>query len=545
MKAIHADPKEIRKIFSEKYIIPDFQRPYSWEKEHCDKLWEDIIDFYDNQTSKEDKYFLGNIVIHQSGDSFAVIDGQQRLTTLLLLIKALHSKAGTATVLEECLRIKDPLTSELTDTLRLDSLVADDDKKHLYDIIFNNGNKTPDCNMKSNYVDLCKKIEDWWLKKDNSADCLNKLILCFLDQIVLLPIHCGSEDDALTIFETINNRGMSLTDADIFKAKLHHSAADDKDNFVKQWNLLDNHEWLFRVLMHVYRAKEGDSTKEIGLRPYFTDSSKNRFSDWKSVIDSLKLIHDVDNNWESSVDINILWNILKTYPNYYWNFPLYVYLHKYGKYTDDNFVLDGEHNAAFLQLLEYTVKYFFIKGIVYNSVNYVKDTVFKVCVAIESDSDYLYEYAKTITSNDITEFNNKINNKQYGRYLRGLVLLSAYLNTKQDKEQFSEFIVSNYHIEHILPKKWNNYDKWDEHSWADDLNSIGNLMPLEYKLNINAKNEFFNRKKESYRKSKVRDALDVIQYEEWTPENLKSIQDIKTQRLKNYFTFSKITIDKI
>lgn len=545
MKAIHADPKEIRKIFSEKYIIPDFQRPYSWEKEHCDKLWEDIIDFYDNQTSKEDKYFLGNIVIHQSGDSFAVIDGQQRLTTLLLLIKALHSKAGTATVLEECLRIKDPLTSELTDTLRLDSLVADDDKKHLYDIIFNNGNKTPDCNMKSNYVDLCKKIEDWWLKKDNSADCLNKLILCFLDQIVLLPIHCGSEDDALTIFETINNRGMSLTDADIFKAKLHHSAADDKDNFVKQWNLLDNHEWLFRVLMHVYRAKEGDSTKEIGLRPYFTDSSKNRFSDWKSVIDSLKLIHDVDNNWESSVDINILWNILKTYPNYYWNFPLYVYLHKYGKYTDDNFVLDGEHNAAFLQLLEYTVKYFFIKGIVYNSVNYVKDTVFKVCVAIESDSDYLYEYAKTITSNDITEFNNKINNKQYGRYLRGLVLLSAYLNTQQDKEQFSEFIVSNYHIEHILPKKWNNYDKWDEHSWADDLNSIGNLMPLEYKLNINAKNEFFNRKKESYSKSKVRDALDVIQYEEWTPENLKSIQDIKTQRLKNYFTFSKITIDKI
>lgn len=157
MKAIHADPKEIRKIFSEKYIVPDFQRPYSWEKEHCDKLWEDIIDFYDNQLSKDDKYFLGNIVIHQSGDSYAVIDGQQRLTTLLLLIKALHSKAGTATVLEECLRIKDPLTSKLTDTLRLDSLVAEDDKKHLYDIIFNNGNNTPDCNMKSNYIDFCKK----------------------------------------------------------------------------------------------------------------------------------------------------------------------------------------------------------------------------------------------------------------------------------------------------------------------------------------------------------------------------------------------------
>ena len=384
-----------------------------------------------------------------------------------------------------------------------------------------------------------KKIEDWWLNKDNSADSLNKLILCFLDQIVLLPIHCGSEDDALTIFETINNRGMSLTDADIFKAKLHHSAGGDKDNFVEQWNLLNNHEWLFRVLMHIYRAKEGDSTKEIGLRPYFTDGSKNRFADWKSVVDSLKLIHDVDNNWDASADINILWNILKTYPNYYWNFPLYVYLHKYGEYIDDNFDLGDRYKADFLQLLEYTVKYFFIKGVVYNSVNYVKDTVFKVCVAIESEGDYLHEYAKAITNNDITEFNSKINNKLYGRYLRGLVLLSAFLNEKQDKEKFSEFIVSNYHIEHILPKKWNNYDKWNENSWIDDLNSIGNLVPLEYKLNINAKNEFFNRKKESYSKSKVQDALDIIQFAEWTPETLQSMQNIKTKRIKDYFTFEQ------
>ena len=118
-------------------------------------------------------------------------------------------------------------------------------------------------------------------------------------------------------------------------------------------------------------------------------------------------------------------------------------------------------------------------------------------------------------------------------------MLSAFLNEKQDKEKFSEFIVSNYHIEHILPKKWNNYDKWNENSWIDDLNSIGNLVPLEYKLNINAKNEFFNRKKESYSKSKVQDALDIIQFAEWTPETLQSMQNIKTKRIKDYFTFEQ------
>lgn len=55
------------------------------------------------------------------------------------IIKAFHSKAGTAVVLEECLRIKDPLTSKLTNELRLDSHVIEDDKKNLYDIVFNNG----------------------------------------------------------------------------------------------------------------------------------------------------------------------------------------------------------------------------------------------------------------------------------------------------------------------------------------------------------------------------------------------------------------------
>src|SRR4051812_8803820 len=106
MKAISADPKTVRKVFSDKYTIPDFQRPYSWEIDQCDKLWDDIVSFYNEKKSSEDKYFLGNLVIHHSADQFSVIDGQQRLTTLLLLIKALHQKAGTVRALEECLKLK-------------------------------------------------------------------------------------------------------------------------------------------------------------------------------------------------------------------------------------------------------------------------------------------------------------------------------------------------------------------------------------------------------------------------------------------------------
>lgn len=538
MKAIHADPKELRKIFAEKYIIPDFQRPYSWEKEQCDKLWEDFIDFYQAQTSKDDKYFLGNIVIHPSNGSYAVIDGQQRLTTLLLLINALHSKAGTAVVLEECLRIKDPLTSQLTNELRLESLVIDNDKKDLYDIIFNNGENTDDgCNIKKNYIDFCGKIDVWWKDNDYQAGELNKLILCLLDQVVILPIHCGSEDDALTIFETINNRGMSLTDSDIFKAKLHHAAGDEKDILVEKWNKLENHEWLFRVLMHIIRAKENDTSKEIGLRSYFTDSKEFRLADWEYIMDCLTEIYDIEYNWGPTSQINILWYILYTYPNYYWKFPLFVFLHKYGKLIDETFELPDEYIPQFQELIECTVKYFFIKGVVYNSVNYVRDTVFKVCAAIELEQDYISEYIKTISPFDIDDFNRKLINKQYGRYLRGLVLLAAYLNPGQNLQDFDDFIVRTHHIEHILPQKWNNYDYWDEKKWADDINTLGNLIPLEYKLNIKAKNEFFNRKKEYYKQSKVQDAIELAKLDDWDPIVLQKMQDIKNKRLKEFFCF--------
>lgn len=72
MKAISATPKEIRKVFSSKFVIPSFQRPYSWEMEQCEKLWDDITDFHATKTPK-DKYFLGNIVLHPAEDDDDVL----------------------------------------------------------------------------------------------------------------------------------------------------------------------------------------------------------------------------------------------------------------------------------------------------------------------------------------------------------------------------------------------------------------------------------------------------------------------------------------
>ncbi|MDR2141589.1 MAG: DUF262 domain-containing HNH endonuclease family protein [Deltaproteobacteria bacterium] len=565
MKAINATPKSVREIFyNNSYLIPDFQRPYSWEVDHCDTLWGDLINFHSQLTNNNtnDKYFLGNIVIHKpnEADRYFVIDGQQRLTTLLLLIKALHSKANTFKALEACLFVKDKRTDTLTKEVTVLSEVSKRDSIILNEII---NNKQFESNNKSNFIlnynRFIYKI-DLWLNEQNEQKELNtkdynsekfdKLILTLLDKFVLLPILCETEDDALTIFETINNRGMSLRDSDIFKAKLYKNIPNDKKSyFINVWNGFAEPLQLFRILMHIIRAKNNITSWEIGLRPFFTSPIKDSESlvkpldDWTSVISDLKLINSIDNNWPDKVDmetINSLWRIIDTYPNKYWKYPLYVFLHKYGEYTEDNvFMLSERYKESLEKLLSIMIKYYFIKGIVYNYVDSVKDTTFKVCAAISNDEDYLSKFENNIVEKEILDFFSMLNSNIYGQYSRGIFLLAAYLNPAQNRDKFAKVIYSKdtYHMEHILPKEWNNYDGWTVENYNKYLDCLGNLIPLEKILNIKASNEYFKKKKNNYKTSGIQDAIDLTKISDngWTPERVEEEKLKKIGRIKQFF----------
>jgi len=542
MNAINATPESIREVFRKEYVIPEYQRPYSWEEEHCDKLWNDILDFYYAKSSDLEKYFLGNIVVYPSDGAFAVIDGQQRLTSILLLTKALFSKANTFSALESLLKKRDKKTEQLINELRLLSSVEENkDKEELKNVILEN--KTDGSNrIAENYRYFLDKINKWQESNRPSSEEFERLIFTFLDQVVLLPITCENMDDSLTIFETINNRGMSLTDADIFKAKLYKNINEnERDDFIKKWNALKHHEWLFRIYMHIDRAQRGITDKEIGLRQYFTDNP-SALSDCSATMNGLEKIHAAY-SWNGSNEINVYWKILDFFPNQYWNYPVYVFLHKYGSVEDGIFVLDEDSTKEFEQLIKATVRYFYIKGLVYNAVNTVKDTVFKVCKKISKCEDYLAEYDANLISNDFSVLKTQLNENRLGRYARGLVFLSAYLNDKQDKAKYDDFIWGKCDIEHILPKKWNNYDGWNEESWAANINTLGNLVPLEREINITASNEFFKRKKEGFGRSKgyqdsaVQDALDLVDIAQWTPLELEKRQAEVIKRLSGFFGF--------
>ena len=533
MKTITAKPEDIRTIFSREYQIPMFQREYSWEQEQCETLWDDLIYFH-NEKDKKDKYFLGNIVVHPIDESekFSVIDGQQRLTTLLLLIRALFDNAGTVKALEECLKIKDKLSSELTNNIRLNSDVIENDKKNLEKIILEGRCDDENSRLYINYDMFKKKISDW--KQGKTSDELNKLILTFLDNVVLLPILCETEDDALNIFETINNRGLSLSDADIFKSKLYAGIESSKrGEFIDEWNELYDQEDLFRILMYICRAQENDISREKGLRSYFS-SKTGRLQNPGDVMASLKKINAIIDTKTGSYN-DSLWNILENYPNKYWRYPLYVFLHKYLIWKKDGeLYLPEEYYEEYKKLVMLTTAYYFVKGVVYNSVNTVKDTTFKVCAKIENNDDYLSEYIDNM-GNDLKIFYDKLKSADLGRCKRGIILLSGFLNESQSVEDFYDLILnSNIEIEHILPRKWSDNNDWDEQEAKEVMETLGNLAPFEKKLNISASNEFFKKKKKAYEESKFADIQDLVKLDKWDYDEVKIREKNIISRIKSF-----------
>ncbi|MGR3984963.1 MAG: DUF262 domain-containing HNH endonuclease family protein [Gammaproteobacteria bacterium] len=559
MKALQANPKPLGEIFlGYRFVIPEYQRPYSWGEEECDKLWDDISSFYIEKEESE-QYFLGSMVVHplvedgkSVGRAWCVIDGQQRLTTLMILIKILFGRASTMNFLERCLYQVDADSEELqTDKLRLVSHVqASSGRNDRHDLLCVMGKEqsfTKKSPFEANYDYLQKEVSKWFADKNSGQ--IDAFIRTLRDRVVLLPLVCSEEDDALELFQIINDRGMHLGDADIFKAKMYSAIKpeNDKKSFIKRWGHLDDHDSLFRAFMHISRADADNSNKEIALRKYVSETHLNNAQleqNWKSILRCLEVCSWVarDGSICSDVamqaDAAIYWKILDCYPNVYCQYPLYVFVHKHAVGESGGFSIPCNAQQEYIALLKDTVRYFYIKGVVYNSVNAVKDTAYKACAAIANGRDYAGVYQKDIDQHrDMNEFDRKLTEDDHGRCRTGLILINSLPDGQQDRIAYAKVLLGGYHIEHILPRRWAHYDAWNEESHALVIDKIGNLIPLEWRLNIQASNEFFLRKQEKYAGSGVREVLELSEKKpaRWYPEDVDARQAESLKRLRKFF----------
>lgn len=386
-------------------------------------------------------------------------------------------------------------------------------------------------------------LAKWLKEEDVTADELNRFITTIIKNVVLLPIECNSRDDALTIFNTLNDRGLPLGDADIFKAELFKSVMTDinsKNELIKRWNLLNKNnqiESLFRDYMHIIRADNGEIGREIAMRKYYLNSKKIfNLYDWKKILSALEKLNKDNKEYESSFpyDIENMWNLLTLVPNDYCQYPVKVYWYKNAILKDGRSILPENKQEEFKLLIKRAVKYYFLYAVAYNAVNTIKDTTYKVCEAIAHNNNYL-EHFKNKYDDVYIDFERKITEYKYGRCRKGLVMLLALLNKYQKPEKI--YNLQKSEVEHILPQTggYNNYNGWTEEQYEDKLNTLGNYVLLEKPLNIKASNEFFKKKKEEYKHSAIQDALDLVKLDDWKYDDWEKRNKEREEIILKYF----------
>lgn len=533
MEVIKANPESIIEIFQKLYVIPEYQRPYSWAEDKCYDLWNDIVDKYEEEKSKQSsikgEYFLGTMVLIKNNNGiFEVIDGQQRLTSLLILLKALYDNHQFEGI-KKIIYVYDRITGKINDKkYRIYSEVIDKDKNDLKDIIHNDGDNLDTKNkFKVNYNIFKDKINEW--KNSDTNNSLENFIRFLLENVKMLPIDCGEEENALKIFETLNDRGTPLSDADIFKSRIYNSILkeDEKDNFVEFWNNMKEPEWYFRIYMHILRAKEKESGNEINIRKFFSGRiNKNSVNDIIKDLKKISLIESYEHN-----KINKYLSLIWAYPvdiiiNVY-----YVFMYKYATINkNDEIELKLEDLDILYDILENLIRFVYIKGIIYKTRNAIKYDIHKAYISIyhnkkanfpnlKKEKKYFLDSLKNLTNRD--------------KYTKSILFLYHNLNKNQkimDKEDYYKF-----QIEHILPKVYHNYDGWTKEQYEENLNKLGNLTLLEKVRNIKAKNEFFEKKKEFYKDSEINDVKSSLcKLKKWTViECNNRFSDIK-ERLVNF-----------
>ena len=544
----------IRKV---KFIIPEYQRPYSWDEGKCETLWEDIVNF---SKEEEEEYFLGTIVTSKDEQkNIEIIDGQQRIISFLLLLRAFYKKLEEMERNEEidilkrriepCIWEVDATYLRAKDKTKINiasKVVTEKDNEIFHNILI--GGKL-DINEKNRYQ---KNYNFFYNQCDEYArtEALNwrDFLAIILAQCIILPIDCKNTTTALTIFSTLNDRGLPLNDSDIFKAQIYRKQTTDvkKEKFINDWKeLVEKVEKLepdkiFLNNLFIYYSRylggKAENTKkqiEVSLRKFYAENSYERLED-SSLMDDLDKLatfwvainrRDLDfENQKISLEAYKYLHCLHYYPNEHWRYITSVFY--LTKKDDSNF---KENLPKFLKKL---TAFLYIKFIKNPTVNEIKNDIHKECENLCQDRNY--EMNIELEKYQDPPLKTRICNANKFKIARGLILLHSYLNNKQ------KYLISfkTFDIEHILPWQWKNYHGWIEGDANKYREKFGNKVVIEKETNIKASNDNFKTKKEVYKKSEIAAVKELAQYpkDDWLKEDIEKREDKFSKTILKFFT---------
>lgn len=532
MISLTAEQKTIEGIFgspNETYVIPMYQRPYSWGFDQLYELYKDLM----SACNEDEPYFLGNIIMARSKDysndgKSSVVDGQQRIITIWTLIKVLSLYLPDINSLQRALYVvpwsgKDQLPKieskifENNDDDAIDAIFKYDKEKiesRYKAVATSDGINERKCESKVEYA-LLYFYQQFVALKDDKFD-LAGFAQFLMRRVTMLPIvqsadgQEDAENKALTIFETINNRGMDLEDADIFKARLYDSAytKEQREEFIAMWvdfkadcdELKLSVDDIFRYYSHIIRGRQHITSNEKRLREFFSNEpfSPLKTLNYKEVLEDLNKILSIlkymNKERGDSNDVGIWLQIINAYTNQYPTYALVVYLYYNNVDTD-------EEKHRFISFLQSLIRYCFYMG----STTSVKFNIYNMIKVIANKGEIDANY--TDVAPDYFS--------HLGRLQNAFALLACYLDSKEAiPTRFTIDKIVNLRDEDLLGEDWSGHDL------GEICNKIGNLVVTDLPKRYNSvleKYDYYRHSKSEYVKNIF--SSPTFSYENWKERN--------------------------
>jgi len=485
-----------------RYEIPKFQRDYSWEAEHWDDLWQDIRALLANE---DNEHYMGYLVLQTSNNKeFQIIDGQQRLTTMSLLIlstlKCLKELVDSGIEAENNLKRKDsllnsyigyvdPVTLISNNKLKLNRNSDDYYKQHLVLL-----KELPLRNTNASEKHM-RECFNWYydrIKKEfNTGESLAAFIDNIVDKLFFTVIEVTDQLNAFKVFETLNSRGVQLSSADLLKNYLFF-VVDETKPHISEIEELEN-IWSKIV------GKLGEQKFEDYLRYYWNSihksvGKKNLFKTIKGSIKSKDQVFELIRNLNDTADIYLaiqnpedeLWKDKPEIRKSLKELKLFQIRQINSLFLSALRNLEVENFKKLAKICSViSFRYNIIGGLNPNAQEDVYNTV-----ALKILSNKRFEVAdfQTIYVSDLN-FENDFSTKEFKNTTRNHKIVKYILSKIEVYQHRNEIDPESdlFTIEHILPE--NADDTWGNFTFEEINRSvyrIGNLTLLEKKLNREA-----------------------------------------------------------
>lgn len=517
------------------FIIPPFQRNYAWSINQCEELFSDILDSY----YKKNSHYIGNIVYYEGANNsasfneFILIDGQQRITSILLLLLAIHNKLPNNDYNKQAIYNR-YLTNSIGPEKRRVKLKQTENDEDIFDKIVQNQSLTEDekkSKIFENYNYFMQKLDE--IEK-------NIPLLDFYNTIGNLSIvDLNLQDNDLEavqkIFEKINSTGKPLTTADLIRNYLLIAQTAEeqlrlyKNYWVKIEELYQDTELISDFAKHYLITKRSDWVEEDKMYATFKSYFSNVDITKEEVLGEMLRLSKFY-NWfkyanSDNSNINMMLkelNILKSDDMYCLLLIIFDKLY----YSD---------TAELIKILDLLVDFMIRYRIVSlsNGSADLRSTLYNLLNKITSEEIELnYENTKRVLSNSPSpngrfpndeEFKNALQSKVNTSYAKALLYKMEYKSTRNIQVDIDKIT-----IEHILPQtmsdEWKIYLGGDEKSMIIHntyLNCVGNLAMLSASYNSSNSNKMWSFKKTILKECQFMLTQEVSKYDEWTEINIK------------------------